>query len=539
MHHTGTHWATDGAEQEVDRANVDTLGARVAAAFAVDPGRYESLIKACIPNRSRVQGAKYLLGSLAVVSLAGFDTDPDMLNCQNGVLDLRTGAIAKHSPAQKFTHCATVDYDPDADPRAWVDWLTATVGAEMCDWLQMAVGYSLTGHTREEVLFYLFGPSRAGKGLFSEVLLALLNKPLATSVNFDTFTAQRTGDSQNFDLAPLRPTRLVFASESNAYERFNEAKVKALTGGDEVYCAFKHRQFFSYRPAFKIWLLSNQPVNADPDDDAVWGRVRLVHFPKSHLGEEDKTLKERMKDPANLRGILVEAMRRRGIYPERVASLAVDELVWPAPAGDVLLDDPQAPVHIGGLILSATKDLDMTGEAGEFHYAAGPEASDRSEFSNFLYRALNKWVRLHALEVGLDPAVPIGLTGIHVSYHLAEDRQPRPEGVIQFTQRRVDLENPDVPKERRVAFRAGTTLVASAAGRVECVIAKPLPLTPATFATLPAGHVAHAFQVDGEKRLAALARWIDDVDDGDALSAWTTEPATKRLDFAALHSGLG
>ena len=80
---------------------------------------------------------------------------------------------------------------------------------------------------------------------------------------------------------------------------------------------------------------------------------------------------------------------------------------------------------------------------------------------------------------------------------------------------------------------------ASAAGRVECVIAKPLPLTPATFATLPAGHVAHAFQVDGEKRLAALARWIDDVDDGDALSAWTTEPATKRLDFAALHSGLG
>ena len=313
MHHTGTHWATDGADQDVDRAIVDTLGERIRAAFAVDPGRYESLIKACVPNRSRVQGAKYLLGSLAVASLAGFDTDPDKLNCQNGVIDLRNGTLAKHSPTQLYTHCATVDYDPAADRGAWVAWLKETVGDAMTDWLQMAVGYSLTGHTREEVLFYLFGPSRAGKGLFSEVLLALLNKPLATSVNFDTFTAQRTGDSQNFDLAPLRPTRLVFASESNAYERFNEAKVKALTGGDEVYCAFKHRQFFSYRPAFKIWLLSNQPVNADPDDDAVWGRVRLVHFPKSHLGEEDKTLKERMKDPANLRGVLawaVEGARR-------------------------------------------------------------------------------------------------------------------------------------------------------------------------------------------------------------------------------------
>ena len=80
-----------------------------------------------------------------------------------------------------------------------------------------------------------------------------------------------------------------------------------------MYCAFKHRNFFSYRPTFKIWLLSNQPVNADPDDDAVWGRVRLVHFPKSHLNNEDKELKERMKSPANLRGVLawaVEGARR-------------------------------------------------------------------------------------------------------------------------------------------------------------------------------------------------------------------------------------
>jgi putative DNA primase/helicase len=312
MYHTGTHWATDGAEQKVDRAIVDTMKARGAAAFS-DPERYKSLITACIPNRSRVQGAKGQLSSVAGVSLAGFDTDPDKLNCQNGVIDLRTGSVAKHSPAQHFTHCATVDYDPKADRRAWVTWLTDAVGASMADWLQMAVGYSLTGHTREEVLFYLFGPPRAGKGLFSETLLALLSKPLATSVNFDTFTAQRTGDSQNFDLAPLRPTRIVFASESNSYERFNEAKVKALTGGDEVYCAFKHRSHFNYRPTFKIWLLSNQPVNADPDDDAVWGRVRLVHFPKSHLGKEDKGLKERMKSPENLRGVLawaVEGARR-------------------------------------------------------------------------------------------------------------------------------------------------------------------------------------------------------------------------------------
>ena len=54
-------------------------------------------------------------------------------------------------------------------------------------------------------------------------------------------------------------------------------------------------------------------MNADPDDDAVWARVRLIHFPHSHLGREDKQLKERMKEDANLRGVLawaVEGARR-------------------------------------------------------------------------------------------------------------------------------------------------------------------------------------------------------------------------------------
>ena len=136
------------------------------------------------------------------------------------------------------------------------------------------------------------------------MLLALLGSPLAKEVNFSTFTAQRTGDSQNFDLAPLKPCRMVLASESNQYERFNEAKVKALTGGNEVYCAFKHRSHFNYRPQFAIWLSSNQPVNADPDDDAVWGRLRIIEFPKSHLGQEDKTLKDRMKSRQTLEGLL-------------------------------------------------------------------------------------------------------------------------------------------------------------------------------------------------------------------------------------------
>lgn len=310
MHHTGTHWTSEAAEAALDRAMVDTLQARIEAALRSGRAdQYADLIKKSIPSAGHIAGAKSNLSSIVVALPGDFDTDPDLLNCPNGVVDLRTGDLRPHRWADRFMHCTKVNYAPTADPSPWVKWLTEAVDSKpVVDWLQLAVGYSLTGHTREEILLYLFGPPRSGKGTFTETLLALLGAPLAKEVNFGTFTAQRTGDSQNFDLAPLKPCRLVAASESNAYERFNEAKVKALTGGNEVFCAFKHRTHFSYRPQYKIWLSSNQPVNADPDDDAVWGRLRVIHFPHSHLGTEDKLMKEAMRRPATLEGVLAWAV---------------------------------------------------------------------------------------------------------------------------------------------------------------------------------------------------------------------------------------
>lgn len=311
LHYTGQHWTAKSADVAVNRAIVASLAKRIRAALDNDPESHDKLIKFCSPNKGRIQGAEFLMQSLVAADIDDFDTTPDLLNCKNGVVDLRTGVLMPHDPTQRFTHCTTIDYKPNADVAVFLNWITDAVGGgkETVAWLQMAIGYSLTGYTREEVLFYLYGPPRSGKGTLTELLLALLGGTLAKEVNFATFTAQRTGDSQNFDLAPLKPCRMVMASESNTYERFNEAKVKALTGGNEVYCAFKHQTHFGYKPQYKIWLSSNQPVNADPDDDAVWGRLRVIEFPYSHLGEEDKTLKAAMRLPAILEGVLAWAVQ--------------------------------------------------------------------------------------------------------------------------------------------------------------------------------------------------------------------------------------
>ena len=119
---------------------------------------------------------------------------------------------------------------------------------------------------------------------------------------------RRDRDSQNFDLAPLKPCRFVTASESGKYQSLNEAVLKRATGGNYIRCAFKHKDHFTYRPMFKLWLSSNFPVNADVDDDAVWARLRVIEFPNCYTGKEDKLLKHKLTRREVLRGVLAWAV---------------------------------------------------------------------------------------------------------------------------------------------------------------------------------------------------------------------------------------
>jgi putative DNA primase/helicase len=214
-----------------------------------------------------------------------------------------------------------VEYDASADCSLWLDFLRQVVtedAPEVITFLQEAVGYALTGHTKEEKLLYLHGPTRSGKGTFTETLLVLFGHSLSSEVDFNTFTRDRSTDANNFDLAPLKPARLVVASESSQYERLNEAKVKQLTGGNYIRCAFKYGSHFTYRPQAKIVLVSNHEIKADPIDDALWGRIVRVEFPYSYLGREDTDAERALEVPrAAAGGARVGGGRGHPVVSER------------------------------------------------------------------------------------------------------------------------------------------------------------------------------------------------------------------------------
>jgi len=296
----GTHFTP--SVHRINTLIVEVLRHRQRAAAHMERTDLAKVSKA---QAGAVNATRTMLEALCFVDVNEFDNEPDLINCLSGIVNLRTREVMPHDPIYRFTWCSPVRYNQNASGDLWLNFLSETVAApEMIPYLQMSLGYAITGHTSEECLYYIYGPTRSGKGTTCETILAIFPRPIASEVDFNTFTAKREADTQNFDLAPLKPARIVFASESNKYQSLNPAKVKALTVGNLVSCAFKYGQPFSYRPLYTVWLSSNHELNADAEDTALWGRVRIVPFPHSRLGKEDTSLKRQMQSTENLEFVL-------------------------------------------------------------------------------------------------------------------------------------------------------------------------------------------------------------------------------------------
>jgi len=314
LQYVGTHYEAEGAEAAVYLAAEETLRARSAAAIAAGK-RYNALLTKATPTDRNITAAAKNFGKKRTLVEARFDAERHLLNCANGVLNLKSGKLEAHEPSQLFTYCIGTPYDASADREPWLKFLRGSIdgGEEAITWLQAWLGYGITGETNLDQFLYVHGPTRAGKGTFTSALHALLGRPLAAEINYATLTAKRTEDTQNFDLAPLRPARLLICEEANAEDALNSALLKKMTGGNLISAAFKGKTHFYYAPQFKLIAVSNRAINMDVDDGAAWARARVAEFPKSHLAEVDYSYRAYISSPAVLRGAfawLVDGAKR-------------------------------------------------------------------------------------------------------------------------------------------------------------------------------------------------------------------------------------
>jgi putative DNA primase/helicase len=209
-----------------------------------------------------------------------FDRRKDRVNVNNGIVDLRSGALLHHDPAEYHRHLIGIDYDPDATCPLWRRTLDQIFldRSELVEYVQRYAGYSLTGETNDQSLMILHGRGSNGKSLLLRVLAYILGT-YAKTTRAETLMEKPSGnDGANPDIADLWGARFVSAAETRPGARLDDALVKRATGQDVMKARFLFRNFFEFEPEFKLWLSANHKPRIDGADEAMVRRLRLIPF---------------------------------------------------------------------------------------------------------------------------------------------------------------------------------------------------------------------------------------------------------------------
>lgn len=270
------------------------------------------------------------------VPFSTFDHNTSILNCLNGTLNTSTGEFYLHRAEDYLTKLAGVNYDPSARCERWRRFIDEVMqgDADEARYLQKALGYALTGDTRFECFFVLFGPStRNGKSTALETFAHLLGD-YAKSARPDSFAQRQTanGSGPSEDIARLVGARFVNVAEPDRRLVLSVALVKSLTGNDLITARSLHENSIEFRPQFKLFINCNTlPQVTDPTIFNS-GRVRVLPFMRHfEEHEQDKGLKGELVRPENLSGILNwclegrRALETEGFEPPASVLTATDE----------------------------------------------------------------------------------------------------------------------------------------------------------------------------------------------------------------------
>jgi putative DNA primase/helicase len=261
-----------------------------------------------------------------------FDRDPWLLNCDNGVLDLRTGTLKPHDRSLLISKLAPVSYDPDATCPYWRMFVYRIMAGnvDLINFLQRALGYSISGNTQEQAMFLMYGTGGNGKSTLWGAIAHILGD-YALNIRVATILRKERENSSaaSGDIARLIGARYVTASEPDMGKSLDVGIVKDLTGSDPITARFLYKEDFQFMPELKLWLSTNhKPVIRDTTN-AIWRRLNLIPFTVTFTDQDrDPNLSDKLrKEAPGILAWLVEGCRKwqdTGLRPPETVRAASD-----------------------------------------------------------------------------------------------------------------------------------------------------------------------------------------------------------------------
>lgn len=308
----GVRWVIDKKNQINQKAKQVVRSIYQEASAGVDSSDRKPIAKHAEQSEAdyRLKAMINLCASEQGIAIAPDELDRNIwyLTCLNGTLDLATGQLLRHDQKHLITKLVPVIFDPHATCHVWDAFLNRIMAGndDLIQFLQRAIGYSLTGDTGEQCFFIFYGSGANGKSTFLSAISSIM-ADYSMQTPTETLLVKKTGGIAN-DVARLKGSRFVTASEAEADQRLAEGLIKQMTGQDIITARFLYQELFDFTPTHKIFLATNHKPDVRGNDPAIWRRIKLVPFEVA-IPEPERDRKLLAKLEKEQAGILAWAVR--------------------------------------------------------------------------------------------------------------------------------------------------------------------------------------------------------------------------------------
>lgn len=282
----------------------------------VDADVKDALVKRANQLRTHRRPVSVFDTVSAYLSFRGkWDYIPYLLPCANGVIDLKTGDFKAFDRNHYNRKISPVNFNQEAIRPKFDQFLKDIFldDKELIGFIQRLFGYVAMGVPAEEIIIYLYGLGRNGKGTLVKLIVYVLGA-LARTFPVEMLLLQRnplSSSAPSPELANLEGVRAAIFSEINKGRKIDSAKVKNLSGRDLISC----RKLYSnvdlqIEPTHTLLVQTNHKPEAPVDDRGLWSRTILIPFNASFVRNpkgSEKPLNEKLKDEllAEAEGILL------------------------------------------------------------------------------------------------------------------------------------------------------------------------------------------------------------------------------------------
>lgn len=307
----GCRWAADQTSAVERSADVSVEAMSAEAEWYEKNGdedaakAFRKHIKASRSNKSKTNMLKEVQHNMPIMPFQ-LDKHKMAFNVPNGTLSLKSGQLVPAKRDYFITKFSPVEFTDNADCPMWRRFLDDIFGGdkELIRYIQKAVGYSMTGDTSEQCVFFLYGTGRNGKSTFLDVLREIFGDYVSNIQPETIMVKNSMGNGINSDIARLKGARMVTTVEPNEGVRLNEGLIKQLTGDDAVTARKLYGNEFEFKPEFKLWMATNHKPVIRGTDDGIWRRIHMIPFTvQIPVDKVDRQLKSKLEReyPAILR----------------------------------------------------------------------------------------------------------------------------------------------------------------------------------------------------------------------------------------------